>query len=182
MTSIIFSFIGFLMTPISYLCLHFLSTFMSDFWHKTVSWPLAVSVSLIHSLILSLAVIYSMTFFQWTLSAYLLSARHCCRHRRDDSEQNKQHLCFCGASSSFFFFSGIFIQFQDIFYPISTGTHPNRFGTHVRWRNCFISFPFLLSHVYCATYWRKYYFEWGSQIYTFIFYMSLIKSFPLCEG
>lgn len=82
----------------------------------------------------------------------------------------------------FFFFSGIFIQFQDIFYPISTGTHPNRFGTHVRWRNCFISFPFLLSHVYCATYWRKYYFEWGSQIYTFIFYMSLIKSFPLCEG
>ena len=113
--------------------------FMSNFWHKkSVSWPLAGSVSLIHSLTRCLAVIYPKTFFPGSLSAYLLSARHCCRHRRDDSEQNKQHPFFCGV----FFPPGIFVQFQGIYYPISTGTHPNRFGTHVKWRDCFISFSF----------------------------------------
>ena len=74
---------------------------MSNFWHKkSVSWPLAGSVSLIHSLTRCLAVIYPKTFFPGSLSAYLLSARHCCRHRKDDSEQNKQHPFFCGV---FFF-------------------------------------------------------------------------------
>ena len=166
------------MTPLSYLCLHFLSTFMSNFWHKTVSWPLAMSFSLIHSLILSLAV----TFFQWTLSAYLLSARHCCRHRRDDSEQNKQHPCFCGASF-FCCCSGSFIQFQGIFYPISSGTHPNRFGTHVRWRDYFISFSlfFVIPCVLCHKLKKILFWMGFSNIHHYFLHESN-KNFPLCKG
>lgn len=66
---------------------------------------------------------------------------------------NKTNNTLAFVDLLFFFFSGSFIQFQGIFYPISSGTQPNRFGTHVRWRDYFISFslsfviPCVLCHI-----------------------------------
>ena len=57
-------------------CIFFLLLYLTFDIKRSGSWPLAVTVSLTHSLILSLAVICCMAFFQWTFNMYLLSARH----------------------------------------------------------------------------------------------------------
>ena len=96
----------------SYPCLHFLSTFISNFWHKKIRLLTSCSDCFSHSLSHSLSccdLLYGI--LSVNIQYVFTECQTLCRHRRYDSEQNRKHPCFCGA----YIFSGIFIQFYDSF-------------------------------------------------------------------
>ena len=90
----------------SYLCLPLSTLCLTCDMKRSGSSPLSVSVSLT----LSLSLLMSSILWPF-FSVCLLSARHCCRCRRYDSEQNRQHSCFCGAYIFFKF------RFMIAFHP-----------------------------------------------------------------
>ena len=139
MTSIIFSFIGFLMTPISYLCLHFLCTLCLTFDIKNQFPDLLQGLFPTFTLSLAVLLWYILRHSFQEVSVHIYWVPDTVVGTGEMTVNKTNNIL---SFVEFFFPPGIFVQFQGIYYPISTGTHPNRFGTHVKWRDCFISFSF----------------------------------------